>query len=440
MARLAREAFPVFGSELAPNFNIIISGRDTGEATELFDAVRPLIASVTFEDDEEMSSMFELKVINQPDTGPGLPVDWRAVTDSKAFAEGNSVDLYLGYGSELEFVDRIEITKWLPIFPEEGPGSFTIKGFDGRHAMMKQNAPKKSTKKRKTYHKNSPDEHIVKKIAEKYGYATDADPTEVKKKAVKGKGGKVQHVFRTRVQTADTSDWAFLQKLADMNRFDLWVDWSPKKGQWVVNFKKREDAGDAGYLFTYNGEDGSLISAEPDFSISDQPTDVEVLYYDRKKRTVERTIITESKPGESVKLSGSRVGPGQLQAKKTLSQGARVRFTAFGQTIEAFTNRPFKSAKEATNFVQNWLKEREREFCIVQGKVVGIPSLRSRQIHQLAGLGARLDGFYRFTNVRHMQQPGSIYACEFTAHKVLSEEVAQRPVRTTKAKATKKAS
>lgn len=434
MVRLAREAFEEVGAELAPNFNIIISGRDTSEATELFAAVRPLIASVTFEDDQEMSSMFELQVINQPETSPGQPVNWNAVVDSKAFAEGNSVDLYMGYGPRLDFVDRIEIVKWLPIFPEEGPGSFTIKGYDGRHQMMNQNAPKKSTKKRKTYYKNSPDEHIVKKIAEKYGYAVDADQTEVKKKAVKGKSGKVQHVFRTRAQAPEMTDWAFLQKLAAINRFDLWVSWSQRKQQWVVNFKKRKDAGSAGYKFTYNGEDGSLISAEPDFSIQDQPTDVEVLYYDRKKRSVERTIITESKTGEDVKLSGSRVGPGQLQAKKTLSPGARVRFTAFGQTIQAFTDRPFKSAKEATNFVQNWLRERESEFVVMQGKVVGVPSLRSRQIHQLAGLGARLDGFYRFSNVKHIQQPDQVYVCEFIASKVLSEEIAQRPTRTTKAK------
>ena len=432
MTRLAIETFSSYGDDLAPGFDLTISGQDTSGASELFDAIRPLISSVSYEDDEDMASMFELKVINQPETAPGMPVNWRAVIDSKAFTEGNAIDLHMGYGSQRDFVGRVEIVKWLPTFPEEGPGTFTIKGFDGRHKMMKQNAVKAGKKKRKTFYKNMPDEVIVHKVAQKYGYRANTDETESKKKAVKGKGGKVQHVFRTRVQQPEQSDWAFLQKLADINRFDLWCEWDATN--WVIHFKKRQDAGSALYKFTYNGEDGSLLSAEPDFSIQDQPTDVEILYYDRKKKNVERTVISEVTTAEDVKLGGPRVGPGQLQAKKTLDVGARVRFTAFGQTIQAFADRPFKSGKEATNFVQNWLREREREFVIMQGKVVGIPGLRSRQIHELAGLGARLDGFYRFTNVKQMQAPGQTYAGEFVAHKVLSEEIAERPTQTKKAK------
>lgn len=437
MPRLPTEQFRSLGDELAPGFDLTISGRDTSGASALFNVIRPLIAGLTFEDDEELSSVLELTVINQPDTSIGRPVNWRSVVDSKAFAEGNTIDLYLGYGSDRNFVDRVEIVKWLPSFPEEGPGRFVIRGFDGRHRMMNQNRVQtkgQGRRKKKTIYKNTPDESIVKKVATKYGYGTDADTTESKKKAVTGANGKKQHVFLTRIQQPEQSDWAFLQKLAEINRFDLWVDWSVTKNQWVVHFKKRVDAGQAIYKFTYNGEDGSLISATPDFSIQDQPTDVEVLYYDKKKKTVERTLIFEATKAEQVSLSGARVGPGTLQAKKTLDAGARVRFSAFGQTIEAFSNRPFKSAKEATNFVQNWLKEREREFVIMQGKVIGLPDLRSRQIHELSGLGARLDGFYRFTNVRHILQPDGIYSAEFTANKVLSEEISKRPRQTTKAK------
>jgi hypothetical protein len=62
----------------------------------------------------------------------------------------------------------------------------------------------------------------------------------------------------------------------------------------------------------------------------------------------------------------------------------------------------------------------------MQGTVIGIPTLRSRQIHQLAGLGARLDGFYRFTNVKHKMAAGEPYVCEFTAHKILETDFARR--------------
>ena len=424
MARLAIEQFQRVGDDLAPNFDIAISGKDASGANELYSAIRPLIASVAYEDDEEMSSLFELTVINQPDTSYGMPVDWRAVIDSKAFAEGNTVDLWMGYGASRVFMDRVEIVKWLPSFSENGPTTFTIKGFDGRHKMMQGNQFRVKTsgnkkRQRKTFFKNTPDESIVKKIAEKYGYGVDVDITEIKKQV------------KTRVQGTDLTDWQFLQKLADINRFDLWVDWSESKKQHVIHFKERKDTGAAGYLFEYNGGDGSLLSADPDFNIHDQPTDVEVLYYDKKKRAIERTIISDATPAENVKLTDSRIGQGQMQAKKELTVGARVRFSAFDQNYEAFSNKPFKSKKAAARFVQNWIKEREREFLIMQGKVVGVPTLRSRQIHEIRGLGKRLDGLYRFTNVKHVMAPGQFYNCEFTAHKVVSQMVARGKPTTT---------
>lgn len=430
MSRLPLDInFNAAGDDLAPNFDIKISGKDTNKASQLFDYARNLIAGVEFEDDEELSSLFKLDVINQPQTLYGQPANWRAVIDSKLFAEGNFIDLYMGYGNLQFFMERVEIVKWLPDFPDDGPSSLVIKGFDGRHRMSKSNKPKGS--KKKTFYRNLPDEMIVQKVAKKHGFLAETDATEAKKKAVIGAGGAVQHVFKTRVQAPDKSDWEFLQKLADINRFDLWCSYDNKKSNYVINFKKREDAGSALFTFTYNGDNGSLISATPDFSIQDQVTDVEVLFYDRKRRSIERTIIQESTKSESVIFGGGRIGPGLLEAKKTLSVGARVRFTAFGQTIDAFSDRPFKSKKEASNFVQNWLREREREFLIMQGRIVGYPLIRSRQIHELVGLGSRLDGFYRFTNVKHRMKPDSgIYHIDFTAHKILSEDITRRPRQT----------
>lgn len=487
MPRLPSEQFAAFGDDIAPNFELLISGKDTSGAAELYEAIRPLIVGVTFEDDEEMSSLFELTIENQPDTAPGSPVDWRAVIDSRAFAEGNAIDLWMGYGSSMSYMDRIEIVKWLPNFPEAGPATFRVKGFDGRHHMMQGNQfksgggggpqtvqkdPKtldsvistksgkkgsgttttvgvvrsagggaikakgkqggKAAKKRKSFYKGMTDEQIVQKVAEKYGFGYNVDTTEARKRATTSKKisvdpatgkpkvqTKAQHVMQTRVQAADVTDWQFLQKLAAINRFDLWVDWDLKAGRWVVHFKKRDDTGEAGYAFEYNGEDGSLISAEPDFSIKDQTTDVEVLVFDRQKRKVERTMISGQEKAEDVQLAGGRLAPGKMKAQKEIAAGASVRFTAFGQAFEAFSDKPFGSRKAAETFVANLLKERERDFLIVQGKVVGVPTLRARQFHELRGLGKRLDGLYRFTNVRHNMNPGQAYTCEFTAHKVL---------------------
>ena len=64
----------------------------------------------------------------------------------------------------------------------------------------------------------------------------------------------------------------------------------------------------------------------------------------------------------------------------------------------------------------------------MKGMVVGMEVLCPRQIHQIEGLGKRIDGIYRFTQVKHTMQPGSIYNCTFVAHKVLSQEISQNAV------------
>ena len=434
MTRLPREQFSNPGDDLVPGFDLVITSQSTDSATQLFNAVRPLVVGLTIEEDEELSSMFQLTLANQPETAPFRPANWRAVIDSKAFQEGNFIDLFLGYGNQRTFIDRVEIVKWLPNFPPEGNQTFTIKGFDGRHRLQHNNKSKPQ-KKKKVFYKNQTDEAIVKRIADKYGFSVNTDPTQVKKKPVTTvSGGKTtkKYVIPTRVQGAGMDDWKFLQKLAAINRFDLWVDYSRTKGQWVIHFKKRAERGDPRFVFSYNGQNGSLISAEPDFSLQEQPTDVEVLYYDRKKRSVQLTVISDTNRTEDVRLHG-RSGPGSLQAKTTIKQGARVRFMAFGQTVEAFADKPFRSRKDAQNFVQNWLLERERDFLVIKGVVVGVPSLRPRQVHELAGMSARLDGLYRFTSVTHRIETGSIYKCEFVAHKILTESISRRKPTTTKA-------
>jgi hypothetical protein len=458
VSRLPISRFVQPGDDAAPDFDLVISGKSAGRSSPLFEAVRPLVAGVTYEEDETMASMFELTVINQADTGPNKPADWKAVIDSKVFAEGNSIDLFMGYGGVRQFIGRTDIVRWLPKFPDAGVATLTVKGYDGRHRMIHGNQfrvkDRGKARKRKTHYSGLPDEGIVRKIAEKYGYGVDVDTTEVAKRATtvsrtvkvqdpesifglvdaKRQTTVLQSVFPTRVQPADMSDWKFLQKLAAINRFDLWVDFDRQKKRYRVNFKRRADIGSPEYLFTYNGRDGSLISAEPDFAIQEQPTDVDILFYDTRLRRVQRTTISDLNPAENVNLRSASAG--NFTAKKTLTKAARVRFSAFGQTIEALANRPFRSKKDAETFVKNWLRERERDFLILKGGVVGIESLRPRQVHQFEGMGQRLDGIYRLTQVKHVMQPGALYECEFVAHKVLSQDVARRKA-TTKAQSRK---
>jgi len=431
MSRLVRDQFKKFGADLAPNFSLNVSGLDAGKSASLFAAVRPLIASISFEDDENLSSELELEIINQPDTSAGQPVNWNAVVDSKVFQEGNFIDLWMGYDNDYVFMDRCEIVRWLPDFPAGEPPSLIVKAYDGRHRMQNSNKVKAAGKKKKTYYKNTPDEFIVLQIAAKYGFPVEFDKTEVIKKAVPitSKGGKkksVTYVMPTRVQEANKSDWDFLYKLAQINDFDLWVDYIQHGSakETVVHFKKKQTAVTPGYLFTYNGYDGSLISAQPNFTISDQATSVEIFHYDNKTKNIERIEVVGEGKAENVKLSGKNIGPQYLTAKKSITRGSRVRFSAYGQTITAISDKKIRNKKDAKSFAEKFLKERERELITLTGTVIGVPTLRSRQVHEIRGLSNRLDGFYRFTNTKHTMSPDSgSYIVEFSAYKVLSQDL-----------------
>ena len=120
-------------------------------------------------------------------------------------------------------------------------------------------------------------------------------------------------------------------------------------------------------------------------------------------------MIDVDATAESMKLNGAVVGPNGLRAERRYYRGARVRFTAFGQTIEAFSDRPFSSKNDALDFINRWLIINERNLIQMELVVVGVPSLRSRDIFEVEGLSSRLDGYYRATNVKHTFTPmGSI--------------------------------
>jgi len=396
-----------YGADLAPDFDLQVEGVSAGKSGPLFDAIRPLITEVSWEEDEDKAGLLTLIVANQPAVEYGRAVNWRAVVDSKVFSEGNSIDIYMGYGGYQVAVGRGEIVRWLPEFPSDGPAAFTIKAYDGRHKMGVANAPKSRKKKgkRKTYYKG-PDSATVQAVAAKYGYGAVVDATST---------------IRTRVQTADTSDWKFLRRIADDNFFDLWVDWDVSRRRYVVNFKKRVMAGTPTYEFVYRGKDGSLLEAFPEFVVSEQPTNVDVLFFDTRSTKVGKAAQGDTQAAEKVKLPTS--GYGQITAQKAITAGARVRFSAFGQTYEVTRDKPFASKADASKAAQGWLQERERDLLMLRGTVVGLPGLRPRQFHKFIGLGARVDGLYRLTSTRQVMKAGSLWSCEVVGHKVPDDTV-----------------
>lgn len=357
------------------------------------------VLSLKYEGDVKMASKLEIELAN-PDN---------IVSDSEYLIEGNEVEASFGYAFQTFFQGgRVQLVKSLPTFPREGIPSFVAKGYDARHNMaLGKKIPKAIQKRKQKRWKTAPsrfptmrDDQIVARIADHYKMAVDVDRTDGK---------------QTRVRKKDKSPWEFILRLAKINGFHAWVDWDDTH-RWTVHFRKIELRPSKYYTLTYkeNGA-GELLDASVELEATKQATDVEVLSYDRSVRKVATTVLSEDTELRTISAR-SRLKGGNVLALE--ESGARVRFSAFGRTMEIISDRPFRTKKQAKKFAETWINEREADFVICTGTLIGIENIRERQIHKLVGLGKKYDGFYHFDQATQFWQKGGIYETPFVAHRV----------------------
>lgn len=360
------------------------------------------ILSLKLEGDVKMATKLEMELAN-----PG-----HIVSDSEYLEEGNEVEASFGYAFQTFFQGgRVQLVKSLPTFPRDDVPTFVVKGYDARHTMaLGKKLPKHVQKKKQRRWKTAPsrfptmrDDQVITKLADHYKMAVDVDRTEGKK---------------TRVRKKDTSPWEFILKLAKLNGFHAWVDWDDTHG-WTLHFRKIEIRPSKYYTLHWKEKGaGEILEASVELEATKQATDVEVLAFDRNVRKVATVALSEDKELRTISAR-SRLKGGNVFALE--ESGARVRFTAFGRTMEIISDRPFKSQKEAKKYAETWINEREADFIICTGTLIGIENIRERQIHKLVGLGKKYSGFYMFDQVTQNWQKGGVYETPFVAHRVMPD-------------------
>ena len=169
----------------APGFVVKIEGL-TLEAD-----VSRAVMELTYDNNLETADMFSLRIHNG---------DLR-FTDSPLFDVGNTVEIHLGYASDLQPMMLGEITAVQPTFPQSGAPTLTVTGYD-KSQRMRHNSPGRFTFKAMS------DSAIATQIASANGLMPVVDPSPLQPQ------NSVQ-------QTG--SDWALLKELADRNGFDLYV-------------------------------------------------------------------------------------------------------------------------------------------------------------------------------------------------------------------------
>lgn len=366
----------------APRFSAKVSG------TKLEHDITELVESVEYEETEKLASKVTFVINN-----PGF-----ILNGFKGFAEGNELDLWIGYvGKSLVFQNRGIIVKPNPSFPRSGMPRITVVAHGAEQRLFK------SDPKGRVF-RDMTDSEIVSKVMAEAKIETISFDTKLKV---------------TRWRKKGRSNWEFVQRIAHLNGFEVSVRYDPQMKMHVAYFGPAEsmEVQPSRYKFIYgSGEpDATLVDFYPNLSIPSQVTKVQVAFTDPKTRRTHRcTAEVKKKEAESTKYSGPS---GKRKLKKTIPNGPLVKFTVFGQTEEVIADRPFTSVADAKRFAAAWFALRQKDFIFARGTVIGVPDLRKGQTHDFVLPDQRFSGEWIVTSVRQKLGARSMYETEFTVTK-----------------------
>jgi len=418
-ARLQRDPW-------APNFELIIYGGKGAQPFAVADSVKQYIEAVTFEDNADQFDKLTIRFTSQIDDYGGGQIN--SLIDSRLFAEGHIVEVQMGYGNSLFTVGAADIVSIQPDFPEDGPPTLEIIGFDLLHRASRRK-PKGGVS-----YKGFRDSQIASIIGSRNGF--DIQTTDPRSFS----GIRKVQGINDRVQKRGVSDYIFLKKVSDINGFDLFSKFDPKRKKFGLFFQPPQTSNfKEVFTFAYNQGDlpyhNTLLSFKPTLDAHDQATDFEVFVLKDKDtfatniKPIDRLTLAEQKKLESElerRFTGGNLGTGGGK-KSANSDGIQVAFKAFGRSFTFPPHKRFKDEKSATRAIEEFVKRQKENFITGDGRLVGNEVLQSRQIHNLEGISEQFSGKYYFTRVVHNMSRGEGYFTEFSARKVIEDLVVQSP-------------
>ena len=418
-ARLQRDPW-------APNFELIIYGGKGAQPFAVADSVKQFIESVTFEDNADQFDKMTINFSAQMDDFGGGEIN--SLIDSKLFSEGHIVEVQMGYGNSLFTVGAASIIKIQPDFPEDGPPTLEIVGYDLLHKAS-QRKPKGGAS-----YKGFRDSQIASIIGSRNGFDIKLkDPRSFENiRKVPG--------INDRVQKRGVSDYVFLKKVADINGFDLFSKFDPKRKKFGLFFQpphtknyKEVD------IFAYNQGDltynNTLLSFKPTLDAHDQATDFEVFLLKDKGtsstsiKPIDRLTLEENKKLKDQidrRFTGGNIGNNGGK-KSANSDGIEVAFKAFGRSFTFPPHKRFKNEVQAKKAIEEFVKRQKENFITGEGKIVGKEIIQSRQILKLEGISEQFSGKYFMTKVVHTMSRGDGYFTEFSCRKVIEDLLVQAP-------------
>jgi phage protein D/phage baseplate assembly protein gpV len=320
----------------APRFDIRVAG------VTLAADVTQRVLSVTYDGSLDTADMFHITIAN-----PG-----NQFTDSPLFSPGQEVELYMGYGADLTPMMLGEVTTIEPVFPEDGPPTISVSGYDKSYRMRhNQSVPRQF--------RYITDSLIVAQIALENLLVPAVDPSPW---------------FHTSLTQTGT-DFGFIKQLAASNLFDAYVYWDRLYFQLPVQ-------GEA-YVLEWGQ---SLRSFSPRLSTATMGGLQVVRGYNEELATAIVGVAT----GELLNLNEliNRLGPSALELVASLGR-------------RWIHSQKVSSPVDALGLGKALLQDLLNGLYEGHGSCIGLPALRAGRFITVKGVGKQFSGSYRLRRVRH---------------------------------------
>jgi len=344
---------------LTPELRLRINGN------ELSNEAKADLIAVSVTEDVDAVSMCSFVLLSWD--GKEMKVKW---IDESLFAEGNPVEIQVGYRDQLQTLFKGEITGLEPDFDTAEPPTLTVRGYDRRHRLMRL--------RRTRSFLNMKDSDIASQIASGAGLTPDVQDSRVTLDYV------LQH---------NQTDLEFLEERAHHIGYEVIVS------DRSLQFRPRSNG--ESEVLTLRRE-VELLEFHPRLTTIGQVQEMQVRGWNPQQK---QAWVARSATGdEGPLMRGSNSGPA-------------VAGRAFGNTGSTLVDSPVQSQAEADQLAKGRFGEMALHYIVGHGICIGQPALRAGKVVKIEGLGRRFSGLYYVTLTEHAYKPTTGYRTAFTVRR-----------------------
>lgn len=287
---------------------------------------------------------------------------------------GKEVELRMGYGGQLVTMLKGHFTTMVPTF-SDGNATLAVTGLNVLHQLRRKQYTTTWTDKKDS------------EIARDLGQRTDA--------------GRRRLPLPVVVDERAMSDEKFIPLVTQRNQYDVDFLYQRARARGYVLFIQEEDQATGRPRQLYFGPSqagmvpglrdvvfeltwgASLIEFLPKLTTANQVSSVTVRSWHRTRREpISRTVTLDDE-------------------RLTVNQDLHRILNACDAREEIVVDEPVFTNCEARERAIAILLDQTKQMVTAEAKVVGLPDLRSGQLVQISGLGARLSGRYLVTKTTH---------------------------------------